>query len=337
MHLCAMTGGQIFYAPGDNVTSAISTSLTAMRSGTDRGSVKLSKTLPKHLVVKRAGVEIAISWLPNSTDAAGDAIGRYAASLALPFLQPVMAKDFAESHCLCSHMTSLVLVDEAGDVVGMLPEMRKVPLMESQARMSVSHSMAFSSCEPELSCKPSYMSEERPEPDMMLSASIEVPRTKTQDEKTHSLPRPQPTKFGIRSLIKRLVGVSSEKNTGSQPIGEERLRQAFSSQSENVSNVYLDLAVTIDWDKCSNNFLINETTDLARAEQKIVQSLAESLFVIELAVELNVARTVIALALLAKLVEDNDRSAKRFAYRILGELEPIKLKGVMSKLSNSSF
>jgi hypothetical protein len=181
------------------------------------------------------------------------------------------------------------------------------------------------------------MSEERLEPDMMFSASIEVPRTKTQDEKTRSLPRLQPTKFGIRSLIKRLVGVSSEKNTGSQPIGEERLRQAFSSQSENVSNVYLDLAVTIDWDKCSNNFLINETTDLARAEQKIVQSLAESLFVIELAVELNVARTVIALALLAKLVEDNDRSARRFAYRVFGELEPIKLKGVMSKLSNSSF
>jgi transposase-like protein len=44
-----------------------------MRSGTGRGSVKLSKTLPKHLAVKRANVEIAISWLPNSTDAAGDA------------------------------------------------------------------------------------------------------------------------------------------------------------------------------------------------------------------------------------------------------------------------
>ena len=70
MHLCAMTGGQVFYAPGDNVTSAISTSLTAMRSGPGRGSVKLSKTLPKHLAVKRAGVEVAISWLPNNTDAA---------------------------------------------------------------------------------------------------------------------------------------------------------------------------------------------------------------------------------------------------------------------------
>ena len=336
-HLCAMTGGQVFYAPGDNVTSAISTSLTVMRSETGHGSVKLSKTLPKHLAVKRAGVEIAISWLPNSTDAGGDAIGRYAASLALPFLQPVMAKDFAESHCLCSHMTSLVLVDEVGDVMDMLPEMRKVPLMESQARMSVSHSMDVSCCELAPSYEPSYMSEERPEPDIMYSASIEAPRTKIQDAKFDTSHRKQRTKFGVSSFINRLVGASSEKNTSVSKSSEERLHRAFSSQSANVSNVKLDLAVTIDWDKCSNNFLINETTDLTRAEQKIVQSLAESLFVIELAVELNVARTVIALALLAKLVEDNDRSARRFAYRVFGELEPIKLKGVMSKLSNSSF
>jgi hypothetical protein len=196
----------------------------------------------------------------------------------------------------------------------MLPEMRKVPLMESQARMSVSHSMDFSSCEPEPSCEPSYMSEERPETDIMFSASIEALKIKTQDAKTHTSPRKQQAKFGVKSLINRLVGARSDKNTSAPKSSEERLRQAFSSQSENVSNVYLVLAVTIDWDKCSNNFLINETTDLARAEQKIVQSLAESLFVIELAVELNVARTVIALALLAKLVEDNDRSARRFAY-----------------------
>ena len=333
-HLCAMTGGQVFYAPGDNVTSAISTSLTVMRSETGHGSVKLSKTLPKHLAVKRAGVEIAISWLPNSTDAGGDAIGRYAASLALPFLQPVMAKDFAESHCLCSHMTSLVLVDEAGDVMDMLPEMRKVPLMESQARMSVSHSMDASCCELAPSYEPSYMSEERPEPDMMFSASIEDPRPKAKDPVTYTAPRNQRIKFGISSLIKRLVGVSSEKKTGSRLTGEEHLRRAVKSQYKKVPKTYYNLAVTIDWDKCSNNFLINETTDLARAEQKIVQSLAESLFVIELAVELNVARTVIALALLAKLVEDNDRSAKRFTHRILGSLELTKLEGVVSKLSN---
>ena len=44
----------------------------------------------------------------------------------------------------------------------------------------------------------------------------------------------------------------------------------------------------------------------------------------------------IALALLAKFVEDNDRSARRFSYRTLGVLEPIILEGAMSKLRNLS-
>jgi len=33
-------------------------------------------------------------------------------------------------------------------------------------------------------------------------------------------------------------------------------------------------------------------------------------------------------------VEDNDRSARRFTYRILGALEPVILEGAMSKLRN---
>jgi len=178
-HLCAMTGGQVFYAPGDNVADAISTSLTAMRSGTGRGLVKLSGTLPKKVTVNRAGVEVAISWLENSTDAGGDAIGRYAASLALPFLPLVVAKGFAESHSLCSHMTSLVLVDEAGDVMDMLPEMRKVPLMESQVRKSLSYSSIISSIEsePRLACDKSPI---------VVSASIEALKMKRENSSKES-------------------------------------------------------------------------------------------------------------------------------------------------------
>ena len=48
----------------------------------------------------------------------------------------------------------------------------------------------------------------------------------------------------------------------------------------------------------------------------------------------NESRTVIALALLAKLVEDNERSARRFSDRTLGALEPMILEGAMSKLRN---
>ena len=127
-HLCAMTGGQVFYAPGDDVTKAVSAGLTSLRGAKGHLSGELAGALPAHIQVKKAGVDIDATWQAERSDLPADAVGRYAASIALALMQPDEAKDFAEAHCLCSHMTSLVLVDEAGDSTNMLPEMRKVPL-----------------------------------------------------------------------------------------------------------------------------------------------------------------------------------------------------------------
>ena len=130
-HLCAMTGGQVFYAPGEDVTKAITSSLTSLRSGSGSISGNLTVGLPESIQVTRASVDVSATWQSATADIPADAIGRYAASLALPILPAHSAQDFAEAHCLCSHMTSLVLVDEAGEATDMLPEMRKVPMMAS--------------------------------------------------------------------------------------------------------------------------------------------------------------------------------------------------------------
>ena len=128
-HLCAMTGGQVFYAPGNDVASAINSSLTSLRSAKSILSGEIAAQSPLQLAVQRAGVEVAVSWNATQTDANCDALGRYAAALALPLLDTDAAQTLAEAHCLCSHMTSLVLVDEVGVMTNMLPEMRKIPLM----------------------------------------------------------------------------------------------------------------------------------------------------------------------------------------------------------------
>ncbi|MDA8860025.1 VIT domain-containing protein [Paracoccaceae bacterium] len=132
-HLCAMTGGQVYYAPGANVTDAIAASLTSLRSGKNILSGELAAQLPLQLAVQRAGVEVAVSWSTTQTDADCDALGRYAAAMALPLLDTDAAQTLAEAHCLCSHMTSLVLVDEVGVITNIPPEMRKIPLMEPAA------------------------------------------------------------------------------------------------------------------------------------------------------------------------------------------------------------
>jgi hypothetical protein len=59
----------------------------------------------------------------------GRIIGALAASLAIPLMEENEAAAFAEAHGIVCHLTSLVLVDEAGETQDGIPAQRKVPLM----------------------------------------------------------------------------------------------------------------------------------------------------------------------------------------------------------------
>ena len=89
---------------------------------------KVSNDKPISLSTMRAGISISVAWEAASTEHPTDAVGRYASSLALPLFDEPQAISLAVEHGLCSHLTSLVLVDEEGRALDGLPEMRKVPL-----------------------------------------------------------------------------------------------------------------------------------------------------------------------------------------------------------------
>jgi hypothetical protein len=310
-HLCAMTGGQVFYAPGDDVTKAISAGLTSLRGAKGHLSGELHGALPQNIQVKRAGVEIDVTWQSERSDLPADAVGRYAASTALPLLDAEDAKDFAEAHALCSHMTSLVLVDEAGDSTNMLPEMRKVPLMES-----VNYSIEMS--EPFSASSASY------EPDTSYSSMPAEPVEKREI--------PEPRRSAPRSVRFSLSPPASSMRFGINALSED----GASFDLEPVKNLRIpqslnpaEVAANIDWDQCSNRFLTNQISDLSRSEQELVRSLASSAIVIGIARELNEPTNVVALALLAKFADENDRAAQRFAKRILGSLDQAKLEDVL--------
>ena len=90
------------------------------------------------------------------------------------------------------------------------------------------------------------------------------------------------------------------------------------------------MAKAIDWDQNTNKFLTNQISDLSSDEQEFIRRLAENSIVREIAEDLNEARPVVALAFIAKLVEEDDYGAKRFAQRILGNLSEDRLKHAMS-------
>jgi hypothetical protein len=129
-HLAALTGGQVAWAPVDAVGPVIATALDGLRLPARATTGTLSAGRPSRIEACRAGVALAVSWQEGPRQDAGgaDAVGRYAAALALPLLPAGEAGAFAAAHGLCTHLTSLVLVDEAGEAQEGLPAMRKVPL-----------------------------------------------------------------------------------------------------------------------------------------------------------------------------------------------------------------
>ena len=84
------------------------------------------------VTVLRGGITIEGNWSAdqNSQEALpADAIGRFAAALAIPLLDATAGEAWARAHSLCTHSTSLVLVDEAGQVTEGFSQMRKVATM----------------------------------------------------------------------------------------------------------------------------------------------------------------------------------------------------------------
>jgi hypothetical protein len=129
-YLAALTGGEVFVASGADLADVINQSLRSLRT--------VHKTISpiagplEQLSACRAGMSIVAAWqrteelLPDGIDAR--AVAAFSASLALPALDLESAAVLAEKEELVTHLTSLVLVDEAAEVQEGIPGARKIPL-----------------------------------------------------------------------------------------------------------------------------------------------------------------------------------------------------------------
>jgi hypothetical protein len=130
-HLSALTGGEIFVAAGHDLTPVL---IDALRS------LRVAYTPPEpisgvahHTSARRGGMQIEASWSDGAlagppTTIQARAVAAVATSLLFPALSTEDAATLAEAEGLVTHLTSLVLVDQAGDIQQTLPATRKVPL-----------------------------------------------------------------------------------------------------------------------------------------------------------------------------------------------------------------
>lgn len=133
-HLAALSGGDIFVAAGDDVAAILATAMGALRTPCERPSPLTAPVDRVRVVRGNAVLEAQWGHATGPGDPARDrAVAAMAASLVLPSLDTEAAAALAEAEGLVTHLTSLVLVDEAGEVQEGIPATRKVALPASRA------------------------------------------------------------------------------------------------------------------------------------------------------------------------------------------------------------
>jgi hypothetical protein len=137
-YLAALTGGRMFVVPGTDADVAVAEAIKSMRAVSFHATELEGK--PKSTVRHFGGAEIAAAWSkakkdsPARDDLAAH-LGGFAAHLALPAMKEDAAAALAEAEGLVSHLTSIVLVDEAGEAVKGIPANRKVSLPTAKGAM----------------------------------------------------------------------------------------------------------------------------------------------------------------------------------------------------------
>ena len=128
-HLAVLTGGDIFVADGTDLSEVLAAALAGLRRPMHARPSVVGPLL--NVTTSRANAVVSAEWrqsVDSIADAAfGRAVAAVAASLGLPLLESEAAAVLAEAEGLVTHLTSLVLFDQAANVLG-VPATRKIDL-----------------------------------------------------------------------------------------------------------------------------------------------------------------------------------------------------------------
>ena len=309
-HLCALTGGQVLYAPGRDVASALRSAFAALRKPTAAVEGKISAKGPDHLTTMRGGVNIRATWSESNDKTqgqAGDAVGGFAAALSLPLLKTYQAEAWARAHSLCTHSTSLVLVDEAGEATEGFSRMRKVPLMDA----SVSFSVAPPSSAKHRSlgqAMPNFSASSAPR-----RVAFGVPGPTSMDMEPEAA---QPNHVSQRHRARPEIKAASIKDR----IIKRLLSQNKRKDIDPAASLFTGFA----WDIHGDALLNGDVSSLSIEQIEAVMALA-ALLMTEARSQVHPIENIseasnLALGLIARRMED--RLADRFARRALKDAPP---------------
>ncbi len=287
-HLCALTGGELFYAPDAEVGPSVRFALNSKRSSIFLREIEFTDGRPNRVKRSFGGVEIVASWSDAMEVTAGTDVGRFGAWLCLGQMEALEAEALALKEGLCTQATSLVLVDDAGETSMGLSETRKVPLMREATSASIMPMARMPSSE-------------APRALFMMSMNTSR-RSESMRTEAAALSRQRESRA---RMLRSFLDVDSEAVQTANAIDIEKLRA---------------VAEGIDWDTQINHFLSGDLSGLLSEEANTLDALAEHASIAPILARTSLPPKLLLLAWLAKQFVAHSRAAQRFAAKVLGQV-----------------
>ena len=296
-HLCALTGGELFYVPDAEVGPSVCLALNSKRSAVVQREIEQTKGRPSTVKQGFGGVEIAASWSDAMEVGSMTDFGRFAAWMCLGQLDADDAEALALKEGLCTQATSLVLVDEAGEISSGVSETRKVPLMQASISASIMPLARMSSPK---SDGVRFFMRDTSEDQSVPGARISQEAIKRIEAKALAKLRQEKPKT-LRSFL--------DMDDGDLP-----LRRAFDIGALRA------VAEGIDWETQVNRFLSGDFSGLLAEEAAALEALAAHAGIAAVLVATSQPPKQLLLACLAKQFVTHSRAAQRFAIKVLSPL-----------------
>lgn len=309
-HLAVLTGGDIFVPDSATVTGAVREALRAIRQSGDADA----------RCVRRCGMAIEATWagageigaLPANERPARTA-GAYAASLLLATSSKAEAVALAEREGLVTHLTSLVLVDEAGALQSGLPAFRKVALPSPATVCAASYGPL-----PSAACAPT------------VAFEVERRRHDTAPRVVDSMVSRMRSLAGVRKRASDLG-----RSGGAPKDPSVRPAAAAPPSKREAERDRLDLsgvATRIDWAQHGTALAAGDLSSLDPEIAGLLRSASQLPSLRKAARRFGIDPLVIVVALLARVAAAKDRHADRVARLVLGALKPRQLMAAADRL-----
>ena len=292
-HLAALTGGEIFVAAGADLAAALAGAVRSFK--VPHQAPTAIEGAPHSVATRRGGMSMSARWQPAAATS-GDAlalraVAAMAASLAFPAMASEGAAQLAEAEGLVTHLTSLILIDEAATQEATVPATRKVALPTPRtAAMPVMAAAA-----------------------MPLDAYMGAPPAAYSAA-------PSPSPFGGAPAAPRSPGVANRLKSFLDDLwGTDNAAPAAAGKAEQGGFAGGGLAHAIDWDQAPDRLQAGDLGNLDPAIAQAIRDLAMRADVIALAGKLGLDPLALVIGLLARTQADRSRSAARVARAIFGK------------------